>query len=335
MPTRRNLATPLFLTLAAGAAVAGPRLDALMAERAAARARGEIADHQSRFQAPEKPAMPAAEVTPRVTFRSDAEVADPLADPGAKLGALLKVDLPNRRRVRSMRLTLDAAPERLTEVQASARPDAYLAVGRRMSASVAFLPGGNVRKDTGESAEAVAVFLSQPAVKLHWFGVNVMAYKDGDDLRTRGRTPPIGRLEVFKVREVGDFRGESVAVVEDISFELGGATTKVQLELETDPNRRYMVVLSVPAEEGHERFVNIPAATEGEYPALRLSPKNGVPVGGKKSRRYHAGVHFSYRPDPVTVRPAFDVEGDFLDAIQRYLRENPKADNIPLRVRVL
>lgn len=236
-----------------------------------------------------------------------------------------------RRRLRHLQLTLDAVPLRMTEDQTSAKPGAFMTVGRRIDTSVSFLPGGQIRENRTESVAALGVFLAQPSVHLYGLRVRVISYTGPKGMQMEGRTPPIGRLDLLAVRDVGDVRGEVVETVEGIVFLLGGQDTVIPLDVAGDLSRRYLAVLSIPTAEGIPSSVNVPASNVGTFAALELDPDKFVPRRREKPT-FDAAVSWEFKPDPNAVRPSTQVEGDFLRDIERYLQENPEATQVPLKL---
>lgn len=267
--------------------------------------------------------------------RSVTRAAMPADIPGAAPapGTGVAVPVRRRRRLKKLKVSLDWVPLRMKEDQAETRSTTFVSIGRRVDTSVSFLPGGNIRENKEENAASLGVFLSQPATHLYGLRLKVLSFTDGKGIKMEGRSPPRGRLEVVKVREVGDVRGETVGTVSDIAFMLGGKETVIPLDLAADPERRYMFVLSIPAPEGETAAVNLPVSTEGTYPALVLDPKTQVPERRDKPL-FDAAAVIEYKPDPRVVRPHAELEGDFLTAIEDYLASNPKSDSVPLRVLV-
>lgn len=244
-----------------------------------------------------------------------------------------RTDLPlgHVRVPKAIKLTLDALPEKLVESQESKATDlaAYALVGHKIETSVSFLPGGQMKQNSAESFEALGVFLSQPARRISSFSVRVLAFKDAKKLWTIGKTPPAGKLEIVRVREVGDVRGHSEKTIEGISFNVGG-WTKVPVDFDADPRYRYLFILSVPSEKD-EAWVTVPASARGIFPVLQLNPKNNVPLrAGQK--RFDASVAFEFKPDPTALLPTAKVEGDFLAHLRRFLEERPGQTTVPLRL---
>jgi hypothetical protein len=236
-----------------------------------------------------------------------------------------------RKRLRRLRVTLDSVPLRSVESQGAAKPNSFLSIGRRIDTSVSFLPGGDIRENSEEKVGAMAVFLGQPSLHLYGIRVRALSYTGSTGMRMDGRTPPVGRVDILQVREVGDVRGKVVHSREGISFRLGGKETVIPIDLETEKKYRYMAVFSMKSEPGVASSVNIPVSTEGTYTALALDPKTLIPRGGSKPS-YDAAVQFEYKPDPDVIRPHFDIEGDFLAQLERYLVEHPEAGEIPLKL---
>lgn len=248
-------------------------------------------------------------------------------------GTGVKVPVPRRRRLRKLRLSLDWVPLRLEEAQGAAQPTTFVSIGRRIDTSVSFLPGGNIRENREEQAASMAVFLKAPAVHIYGMRLRVLSYTGPSGMRMEGASPAIGQVELFEVREVGDVRGDSVLTVPGVAFQLAGRETVIPLDVAADPRKRYMAVVSIPAEAGEAASVNVPVASEGDYPALVLEPKNNVPRRQDKPL-FDAAVSFEYKPDPGVVRPYTEVTGDFLGNLEDFLEANPGVDSVPLKVLV-
>ena len=129
-------------------------------------------------------------------------------------GTGVQVPVSRRRRLRSLKISLDWVPLRLDEPQGAPQPSTFISVGRRIDTSVSFLPGGNIRENREEQAASMAVFMKAPAVHLYGMRLRVLSYTGPTGMRMEGTSPAMGRVEIFEVREVGDVRGDSVAVVE-------------------------------------------------------------------------------------------------------------------------
>jgi hypothetical protein len=246
-------------------------------------------------------------------------------------GSGVAVPVPRRRRLRKLRVSLDWVPLRLEERQGAAQPTTFISIGRRIDTSVSFLPGGNIRENREEQAASMAVFLGAPSVHLYGLRLRVLSYTGPKGMRMEGSSPAVGRVEIFEVREVGDVRGDSVKVIDGVAFQLGGRETVVPIDIPTDPRRRYMAVISIPAEPGEAASVNVPVSSEGDFPALVLDPKNNVPRRRDKPL-FDAAVNFEYKPDPGVVRPYTEVAGEFLGALEDYLEANPGQETVPLKV---
>lgn len=265
------------------------------------------------------------EEEPEVEMPADVPTAEPVP------GDAVLVKPKRRRRLRRLRVTLDSVPLRAEEAQGAAKPNSFLTIGRRIDTSVSFLPGGSIRENTEEKTGAMAVFLGQPSLHLYGIRVRALSYSGTMGMRMDGRTPPIGRLDILQVREVGDVRGKVVHSIDGISFRLGGKETVIPVDLPTETRYRYMAVFTIDSPEGVASSINVPVSSEGTYTALAIDPRTQIPEQGRKPS-YDAAVTFEFKPDPDVVRPHFEIQGDFLLDLEKYLAENPDASEIPLKL---
>lgn len=295
---------------------------------------GQLEEAMARLRASRVEAAAPDPAAAEAGLQEDLTVEAMPADvPGTSVvpGEAATVHPKRRRRLRHLRVTLDSVPLRAEEDQSAAKPNSFLTVGRRIDTSVSFLPGGSIRENSEEKAAAMAVFLGQPALHIYGVRIRALSYTGTTGMRMDGKTPPMGRVEVYQVREVGDVRGKVVKTVEGVSFRLGGKETVIPLDLPVEPKYRYMCVFTMDAPEGVSSSINVPVAAEGTYTALALDPKNLIPEqGGKPS--YDAAVHFEFKPDPDVVRPHFEIQGEFIQDLERFLDEHPEASEIPLKL---
>lgn len=247
-------------------------------------------------------------------------------------GDAVEIEIP--RRWDQLEVVLDSVPARLIEDLTALKTESFAFVGRRVERSITFLAGDEMKEDQRTEEDAVAFFLPQPCRHLYGVRLSVLSFLQGTQVRMDGKTPPIGRLRVFEVREVGDIRGQEIFFRDAIRFQLSGKETVIPIGIDTDPKRRLMIVLEIPGESDETTAISIPVATEqGVHPVKLLEPGRLLPKP-MKTKFYDPSVKIEFQPDPSFLRPSAVIEGPFLDALRKYKRENPRATSFPLKVRL-